>query len=148
MSSPANHSRKRGVRVNLKSLMKGFTLLEMIVTLGVACILMVAVVGFLVNGVVSTTKTTSINDVTVKGRYVFEHMSREMTRATDLTVANFTMPNGGATAYTGFNYRVAVGTPGATQQTPLTSNTLVVTLPPPEPPEFLVPQAGDFLLLP
>src|ERR1700691_2679950 len=64
-----------------------FTLVEMIVTLTVACILMVAVVAFLVNGVVSTTKTTAINDSTAKGRYVFEHLSREMARANDLTIS-------------------------------------------------------------
>jgi prepilin-type N-terminal cleavage/methylation domain-containing protein len=64
-----------------------FTMVEMIVTLLVACILMIAVVAFLVNGVVSTTKTTAINDSTVKGRYVFEHLSREMARANDLTIS-------------------------------------------------------------
>lgn len=78
-----------------------FTLVEMIVTLAVACILMIAVVAFLVNGVISTTKTTAINDTTTKGRYVFEHMSKEMARSSDLNVVsptpqgNFFGPNPG-----------------------------------------------------
>src|ERR1017187_9513710 len=108
----------------------GMRLVEMVVALGVACILMVAVVAFLVNGVVSTTKTTAIDDTTTKGRYVFEHMSRELARAADLTSSNFTTPNGGYTAFTGFYYRISVGTAGATQQTSLSSNPVTVTLPP------------------
>ncbi|HLZ09621.1 MAG TPA: prepilin-type N-terminal cleavage/methylation domain-containing protein, partial [Chloroflexota bacterium] len=127
---------------------RGMTLVEMAVALGVACILMVAVVTFLVNGVVSTSKTTAIADTTTKGRYVFEHMSRELTRAADLTGANFTLPNGSNTAYSGFNYRINVTGSATTQQTLLSSQTLVVTVPVAAPPDYLLPQAGDYLLLP
>ena len=122
-------------------------MVEMVVALGVACILMVAIVAFLVNGVVNATKTTAIADSTTKGRYVFEHMSRELARASDLTAVNFTTPNGTG-AFTGFNYLINVGATGATQQTFLSSNQVVVTLPAASPPDYLVPQAGDFLSLP
>src|SRR5476649_2627470 len=71
----------------------GFTLVEPLVTIGVACILMVAIVGFLVNGFVSTAKTTAINDQTVRGRYVFEHFSHEMARANDLDATDFSGGN-------------------------------------------------------
>jgi prepilin-type N-terminal cleavage/methylation domain-containing protein len=40
-----------------KAVKPGFTLVEMVVTLTVASILMVAVVGFLLNGLVSVAKT-------------------------------------------------------------------------------------------
>ena len=45
----------------------GFTMVEMVVALGIACLLMVAVVAFLVSGMVSSTKTSAINDTTQLG---------------------------------------------------------------------------------
>src|SRR5208282_2761890 len=104
----------------------GFTMVETIVTLGVACILMIAVVAFLVNGVVSTTKTTAINDATTKGRYVFEHLSKEMSRASNLYLApspspNFLLPNASPTpsAYASFNYWITVATGSISTSTQL-----------------------------
>ena len=136
-----------------KGILVGFTMVEMVVALGVACILMVAVVAFLVNGVVSTTKTTSINDTTTKGRYVFEHLSREMSRANDLTATNFIgppTPTPGLSTYSGFNYFITVEdraiTPSST--TPVTATSISLTLPPATPPDNLVPQAGDYIKLP
>lgn len=118
----------------------GFTLVETIVTLGVACILMVAVVAFLVNGMVSATKTTAINDNTIKGRYVFEHLSKEMEKSADLNLPNFILPNPASPTgtskptYAGFQYRVTIGGPG-TNTTDLTlANTnpqLTLSFPPP-----------------
>src|SRR5271165_7425649 len=146
MSSPANpfRLRKRGARP--KKPAQGMTLVEMAVALSVACILMVAVVTFLVNGVVSTSKTTAIDDTTIKGRYVFEHMSRELARAQDLLSTNFTTSNG--TTYAGFYYRINVGGAAATQLAPLSQNYVVVTMPPPTPPDNLIPEPGDYLQLP
>ncbi|HEY5079750.1 MAG TPA: prepilin-type N-terminal cleavage/methylation domain-containing protein, partial [Opitutaceae bacterium] len=126
----------------------GFTMIEMIVTLGVASLLMIAVVAFMVNGMVSATKTTSINDTTTKGRYIFEHLSKEMARAADLSVPNFTTPNATSSAYQGFTYRIAVGGAGTAATCLLSSQTVTVTIPAPAPPDNLVPQAGDFLMLP
>ncbi len=93
MKPSENSSRRDADGVRQTPPKGAFTMVEMIVTLFVACILMIAVVAFLVNGIVSTTKTTAINDTTTKGRYVFEHMSREMSRAGDLNTVNFTGPN-------------------------------------------------------
>ncbi len=128
-------------------------MVEMVVTLGVACILMVAVVAFLVNGVVSTTKTTTINDNTAKGRYVFEHLSREMARATDINASNFTggapTPSGVMGPYQGFTYFVTVEDQSYTKaDTQATSSTLVLNLPQATAPDYLVPQGGDILKLP
>src|ERR1017187_7832881 len=82
----------------------GMTMVEMVVALGVACILMVAVVAFLVNGVVSATKTTAINDTSTRGRYVFEHMSKELSQADELLSSNFTTVDPfNPAAYSGFN---------------------------------------------
>src|SRR5580700_1791155 len=88
----------------------GFTMVEMVVAMGVACLLMVGVVAFLVNGVVSTAKTSTINDTTAKARYVFEHLSGEMAKAADLTLINFATPNNvtNPTAYSSFSYRINV----------------------------------------
>src|ERR1700689_2672511 len=106
MILPANRSHRSPQGVRPGNRPQGMTLVEVLVTLSVACILMVAVVGFLVNGVISTTKTTAINETTAKGRYVFEHMSRELNRAADLTTVNFTNANPLApNTYSGFNYR-------------------------------------------
>ena len=71
MIGRSNKTPGDGDQAHPKAAPVGFTMVEMVVALGVACILMVAVVAFLVQGVVSTTKTTSINDATTKGRYVF-----------------------------------------------------------------------------
>jgi prepilin-type N-terminal cleavage/methylation domain-containing protein len=144
MSSIANHSRQRKGRVRKDKHPRGMTLVEMTVALGVACILMVAVVSFLVNGVVSTGKTTAINDTTTRGRYVFEHMSQELARAEDLSSTNFTTPGG--SGYAGFNYRVDVGVAPATDQAPLTQNFVLVTFAAPG--DLVPPVAGDFLQLP
>ena len=126
----------------------GFTMVEMVVGLGVACLLMVAVVAFLVNGLVSSTKTTAINDTTTRGRYIFEHLSSEMAKSADLSLTNFTTPNSNSTAYSAFNYRINVSAAGSTALTPLSSNQIQIDFPPATAPEYLVPQAGDFLLLP
>ena len=147
-----NPGDKGGVR--RKIIPVGFTMVEMVVALGVACILMVAVVAFLVNGVVSTTKTTSINDTTTKGRYVFEHLSREMSRANDLTVSNFTSapltPTPSISNFKGFNYFISVEdratTPTST--TPVTSSSISLNLPAATPPDNLIPQQGDYIKLP
>jgi prepilin-type N-terminal cleavage/methylation domain-containing protein len=122
----------------------GMTLVEMTVALGVACLLMVAVVAFLVNGVVSTSKTTAIDDTTVKGRYVFEHMSKELAQADDLYNTNFVTPGGGS-GYAGFNYRISLGGAATTQQAWLSQNYVVVTF---NTSGYLAPVAGDFLQLP
>ncbi len=147
-----------------------FTLVEMIVTLLVACILMVAVVAFLVNGVVSTTKTTAINDSTAKGRYVFEHLSKEMARANDLTISptpaggffgpnpNYAYPptptpgNPGL-GYQGFNYMIPVGgqalnKSGTIPVTAGVSPGIVLNLAASSAPDYLVPQAGDYIQIP
>src|SRR5271157_1698700 len=117
MSSIANHSRhaKGGVRQDGPS--HGMTLVEMAVALAVACLLMVAIVSFLVNGVVSTTKTTAINDTSTRGRHVFEHMSKELAQADDLLSSDFTTVNpNNPSAFSGFNYRVNLGgTPTVTE---------------------------------
>src|SRR5271157_1353161 len=110
MISPANRFRLRESGARLDKPPRGMTLVEMAVALGVACILMVAVVAFLVNGVISTTKTTAIDDTTIKGRFVFEHMSKELAQADDLYSSNFTTANpNNAAAFSGFNYRVNLG---------------------------------------
>src|ERR1700690_1058150 len=122
------------------------------VTLGVACILMIAIVSFLVNGVVSTTKTTAINDATTKGRYVFEHMTKEMAEAADLNLPNFVGANlANPTFYSGFKYRITVGGPGsiiANVALSLQPAVLQMRFPPPNAADTLVPQADDQLLLP
>src|ERR1700683_5432182 len=125
----------------------GFTMVEMVVALGVACLLMVGVVAFLVNGVVSTAKTSTINDTTAKARYVFEHLSGEMAKAADLSLVNFGTPNNvlTPTAYSSFNYRINVSTSGSTALTPLTSSSIVIDIPASSSPGGLVPQVGDFL---
>jgi prepilin-type N-terminal cleavage/methylation domain-containing protein len=129
----------------------GFTMVEMVVTLAVVSLLMIGVVAFLVNGMVSAQKTTAINDTTVKGRYIFEHISREMARSKDLAASNFSSPNGGGTAYSTFNYRIAVGsggtvTSGGGDISSIT--TVTVQMDAPTPPDLLVPQVGDYVKLP
>ena len=147
MSLPAEGPGRRKNRIHRRRLPIGFSMVEMIVALGVACILMVAIVAFLVNGVVSTSKTSAINDTTTRGRHVFEHLSNEVARSGDLALANFTTPGG--SGYAGFNYRIDVGGAGLAQQTQLTSRIISVTFPnPPSPPDYLVPQTGDYLVLP
>jgi len=131
----------------------GFTMVEMVVALGVACLLMVGVVAFLVNGVVSTSKTTAINDTTTKSRYVFEHLSSEMSRSGDLQMANFLVPldplHPQTTQYSSFNYRINIGGAGTTAQvTSLSQHSLQVSFPAATAPDYLVPQVGDYLLLP
>ena len=154
MKTPDDHSKGTRDDGTRKDRPVGFTMVEMVVTLGVACILMVAVVAFLVNGVVSTTKTTAINDNTAKGRYVFEHLSREMARATDINAANFTgaapTPSpGGMGPFQGFTYNVTIEDQSyTTADTPATSSTLVLNLPQATAPDYLVPQGGDILKLP
>ena len=71
MSAFANRSCQREDGSPPNKPPQGMTLVEMTVALTVACILMVAIVAFLVNGLVSSAKTTAINDTTTKGRYVF-----------------------------------------------------------------------------
>jgi type II secretory pathway pseudopilin PulG len=154
MIGRSNKTPGDGDQAHPKAAPVGFTMVEMVVALGVACILMVAVVAFLVQGVVSTTKTTSINDATTKGRYVFEHLSREMARANDLQAANFTgappTPTPGTSNYQGFNYFISVEdqatTPNST--TPVTGSTIQLNLPAASPPDYLVPQPGDYIKLP
>src|ERR1039457_330815 len=90
MDSIANHSRQAESGIRPKKPPHGMTLVEMVVAPGVACIVMVAVVAFLVNGVVSATKTTAINDTSTRGRHVFEHMSKELSQAGELLCSNFT----------------------------------------------------------
>src|ERR1039458_8622358 len=123
------------------------TVVEMVVALTVACILMVAVVSFLVNGVVSTTKTTAMNDTTTRGRYVFEHMSKELAQADDLKSSNFTTANpNNAAAFSGFNYRINLGgTPTVTTSEFLDKHYVDVTF---NVAGYLKPVAGDFLQLP
>ena len=127
--------RNLGKRGGRKGGPVGFTAVETIVTLGVACILMIAVVAFLVNGMVSSTKTTAINDNTTKGRYVFEHISKEMALSADLNLPNFILPNPvGPTGssnptYAGFTYRITVGGPGTiTTDLALATQPAVLTL--------------------
>ena len=154
MIGRSNKTPGDGDQAHPKAAPVGFTMVEMVVALGVACILMVAVVAFLVQGVVSTTKTTSINDATTKGRYVFEHLSREMARANDLQAANFTgappTPTPGTSNSQGFNYFISVEdqatTPNST--TPVTGSTIQLNLPAASPPDYLVPQPGDYIKLP
>ena len=128
MMLPGDDSQQPDEGTDRKAEPVGFTMVEMVVTLGVACILMVAVVAFLVNGMVSATKTTAINDTTTKGRYVFEHLSKEMARAADLSVPNFTTPNGTGSAYQGFTYRIAVGGAGTAATELLSSQTVTVAV--------------------
>src|ERR1017187_3064108 len=110
MDSIANHSRQAESGIRPKKPPHGMTLVEMVVALGVACILMVAVVAFLVNGVVSATKTTAINDTSTRGRHVFEHMSKELSQADELLSSNFTTVDPfNPAAYSGFNYRINRG---------------------------------------
>ena len=159
MIPPKDHRKGRtdGVPGDLPKV--GFTMVEMVVTLFVACILMVAVVAFLINGVVSTQKTTMINDTTTKGRYIFEHLSREMYRAQDITTtANFTtvnpMPPVPANpGYQGFTYTISVGgqAQNGSATVPVTDGVappITLVLGPSDPPDYLVPQAGDNLQIP
>jgi type II secretory pathway pseudopilin PulG len=153
---------ENGVRQNPPRV--AFTLVEMVVTLAVACILMIAVVAFLVNGVVSTAKTTAINDSTTKGRYVFEHLSREMSRANDIYTSNFTgpdpsyvaaatpTPGNPGTGYQGFSYLLPVGGQATnTNIIPITSGSspgVTLSLLASAAPDYLVPQAGDYIQFP
>ena len=153
MSARSRESGRARQASSRRRLPVGFTMVEMVVALGVACILMVGVVAFLVNGVVSTSKTTAINDTTTKGRYVFEHLSSEMSRSTDLGLSNFLSPldplHPATTTYSSFNYRINVGNSGTTTTvTPLSSHSLPISFPAPTAPDYLVPQVGDYLLLP
>jgi hypothetical protein len=156
MSTPPKNPGQNAAGASRKGPPVGFTLVETIVTLGVACLLFVAIVAFLINGLVTSTKTAAINDTTTKGRYVFEHLSKELASASDLTPPNFILPSpGNATGmsstylYGGFQYRITVGSPGTTiGTTALTSTTIQLSLPPPLPPANLAPQAGDYLKLP
>ena len=133
--------------MDLRKQLHGMTVVEMVVALTVACILMVAVVSFLVNGVVSTTKTTAMNDTTTRGRYVFEHMSKELAQADDLKSSNFTTANpNNAAAFSGFNYRINLGgTPTVTTSEFLDKHYVDVTF---NVAGYLKPVAGDFLQLP
>ena len=100
------------------------------VALGVACILMIAVASFLVNGAISAKKTTAINDVSITGRHVFEHISKEMATSSDLKLTNFYKDgaNDPSGPYNKITYRVNVGSPGVTEDTPLSSSTLQLTV--------------------
>jgi len=140
MNSRSKTSTRVGDGASRRRLPFGFTMVEMVIGLGVACLLMVGVVAFLVNGVVSTSKTTAINDTTTKSRYVFEHLSSEMSRSADLQLGNFITPKDpthpASTTYSSINYRINIGGAGTTSVlTPLSSSSIQVSFPPPVPPE-------------
>src|ERR1035438_7734538 len=148
---------RRSIKHTIRS---GFTMVEVIVALGVASILMVGIVAFLVNGAVSAQKTTIIVDMTTKGRHIFEHVLREVARANDVTVSNFATPDPNYVApptpipgspgqgYQGFTYRIDVGGQAITVDTPVINTSVTLNLAASSGPEYLVPQAGDYLQLP
>ena len=104
----------RRVRSRILWVVKAFTLVEVLITIGVAGMLLAAVAMFLVSGNVATKKVTNINQVNTKGRFAFDHISREMSLALDLKAENFQVPNPDNNAHSRLVYRINLGLPGTT----------------------------------
>ncbi|HRE04683.1 MAG TPA: prepilin-type N-terminal cleavage/methylation domain-containing protein, partial [Opitutaceae bacterium] len=134
--------RWRQVRSRTSKAWHAFTLIEVLMTLGVGAMLLVAVTMFLVSGNVATKKVTNLNAVNVKGRFSFDHISKEMSLSGDLNAANFQAPNSDSTAFSRITYRVNLGLPGTTSYTLHTADEIVVDLP-----IDTKPQVGDYLVL-
>ncbi|MBP7143025.1 MAG: hypothetical protein KBA71_14030, partial [Opitutaceae bacterium] len=125
-----------------KSGAAAFTLGEILVTLAVASIVLLAAGSIFISGNVTAKKITTLNKVTVTGRFSFDHLSREMSLADDLKAGNFINESSTETGtYSRLTYRVNLGLPGVTQFTSTGSSTLVVDNLHPD----THPQAGDFV---